>query len=99
MVLDKKNYHQKNSNHSNGLFWTLVLVAKKNLYLYRAHLGTKYAQTAYTLLISMWLEYTPAHNGVLFSFNGMSKKGLFYIMYFLLYNTNLKSVFCGRTYK
>ena len=29
------------------------------------------------------------------------KKGLFhfYIMYFLLYNPNLKSVFCGRTYK
>ena len=29
------------------------------------------------------------------------KKGpfFFYIMYFLLYNPNLKSVFCGRTYK
>ena len=29
------------------------------------------------------------------------KKGIFffYIMYFLLYNPNLKSVFCGRTYK
>ena len=23
----------------------------------------------------------------------------FYIMYFVLYNPNLKSVFCGRTYK
>ena len=26
------------------------------------------------------------------------KKDLFYIMYFLLYNPNLKSVFCRRTY-
>ena len=38
---------------------------------------------------------------VMFSFKGISKKGLFffYIMYFLLYNPNLKFVFCGRTYK
>ena len=38
-------------------------------------------------------------NMVLFSFKVISKKGLFYIMYFLLYNPNLKSVFCGPTYK
>ena len=36
---------------------------------------------------------------VLFSFKVISKNSLFYIMYFLLYNPNLKSVFCGRTYK
>ena len=37
---------------------------------------------------------------VLLSFK-LSKKGLFSfnIMYFLLYNPNLKSAFCGRTYK
>ena len=36
---------------------------------------------------------------VLFSFKVISKKGLFYIMYFLLYNPNLKSVFCGQKKK
>ena len=38
---------------------------------------------------------------VIFSFKGISKKGLFsfILCIFLLYNPNLKPVFCGRTYK
>ena len=38
---------------------------------------------------------------VLFSFKDVSKIGpfFFYVMYFLLYNPNLKSVFGGRNYK
>ena len=48
-------------------------------------------------IIRLFLASICSHvrNMVLFSFNDISKKGLFffYIMYFLLYNPNLKSFF------
>ena len=45
--------------------------------------------------------YVKFLKNVMFFFNVISKKVFFnlYIMYFLLYNPNLKSVFWDRTYK
>ena len=58
---------------------------------------------AYNNQLKTYIFYDTVHiirNGYCFPLRSY-KKGpfFFYIMYFLLYNPNLKSVFCGRTIK